>query len=367
MEALVVGGTGPTGPHIVKGLLARGFRVSILHTGSHESEEIPPEVEHIHTDPSSRDAVEKALGGRRFDLAVVTYGRLRELASLLVGRVGRLLSVGGTPVYQGFANSDAVWPEGLPVPTREDAPLVGPDEHPYLRKIRETEEILFELHPEATHFRYPLVYGPRQHVPREWLVVRRILDGRPHIILPDGGLSLRSCGFAENIAHAVLLGVDAPGVAAGKTYNVGDEQTATLRQFVEIIRRALDSDLEIIQMPAELAISARPLMMNTVTDHLVTDIGAIRQDLGYRDRVPMSEAIARTARWLAEHPEERGGRVERSMQDPFDYAAEDRIVEAWHNARASALAVVAAVDPGYRAQFARNSKRRTPRLGTRVP
>ena len=74
MEALVVGGTGPTGPHIVKGLLARGFRVSILHTGSHESEEIPPEVEHIHTDPSSRDAVEKALGGRRFDLAVVTYG-----------------------------------------------------------------------------------------------------------------------------------------------------------------------------------------------------------------------------------------------------------------------------------------------------
>ena len=367
MEALVVGGTGPTGPHIVKGLLGRGYRVSILHTGSHESEEIPPEVEHIHTDPFSRDAVEKALGKRNFDLAMLTYGRLRELAALLVGRVGRLLSVGGTPVYRGFASSDAVWPEGLAVPTREDAPRGGPDEHPYLLKIRETEETLFALHPEATHFRYPLVYGPRQHVPREWLVVRRILDGRPYIILPDGGLSLRSCGFAENIAHAVLLAVDAPSVAAGKAYNVGDEQTTTLRQFVEIIRRALDVDLEIIAMPVELAITARPLLMNAVSDHLVTDIGAIRHDLGYRDRVPASDAIARTARWLAEHPEERGGPAERSMQDPFDYATEDRIVEAWRSARASALAVVAAVDPGYRTHFARGSKLRPPRLGTRVP
>lgn len=49
--ALVVGGTGPTGPHIVDGLLQREFTVAILHTGAHESEQIPDVVEHIHTDP----------------------------------------------------------------------------------------------------------------------------------------------------------------------------------------------------------------------------------------------------------------------------------------------------------------------------
>ena len=47
--ALVVGGTGPTGPHIVNGLLERGYQVAILHTGAHESDEIPASVEHIHT------------------------------------------------------------------------------------------------------------------------------------------------------------------------------------------------------------------------------------------------------------------------------------------------------------------------------
>ncbi|GIT68744.1 MAG: hypothetical protein Ct9H300mP26_4310 [Acidimicrobiales bacterium] len=40
-RTLVVGGTGPTGPHIVNGLIHRGFDVSILHTGAHESPEIP--------------------------------------------------------------------------------------------------------------------------------------------------------------------------------------------------------------------------------------------------------------------------------------------------------------------------------------
>ena len=51
VEALVIGGTGPTGHYIVNGLLQRGFEVAILHTGRHEVDEIPPEVEHIHTNP----------------------------------------------------------------------------------------------------------------------------------------------------------------------------------------------------------------------------------------------------------------------------------------------------------------------------
>ena len=32
--ALVVGGTGPTGPYIVNGLLKRGYEVTVLHRDS---------------------------------------------------------------------------------------------------------------------------------------------------------------------------------------------------------------------------------------------------------------------------------------------------------------------------------------------
>ena len=49
--ALVVGGTGPTRPHVVGGLVARGFAVTMLHTGRYERDEISDVVEHVHTDP----------------------------------------------------------------------------------------------------------------------------------------------------------------------------------------------------------------------------------------------------------------------------------------------------------------------------
>ena len=89
--ALVVGGTGPTGPHIVNGLLEREFDVAMLHTGAHESELIPEVVEHIHTDPFDAEKTADALGNRSFDLAIVTYGRLRELAALLKGKTHKFV------------------------------------------------------------------------------------------------------------------------------------------------------------------------------------------------------------------------------------------------------------------------------------
>ncbi len=86
MKALVVGGTGPTGHHIVTGLLQRGYDVVILHRGTHEVPEIPPEVEHIHADPHFRETLMQALTGRFFDVVIATYGRLRFVAEAMRGK-----------------------------------------------------------------------------------------------------------------------------------------------------------------------------------------------------------------------------------------------------------------------------------------
>ena len=51
-RALVIGGTGPTGPFVVGGLLERGYDVTILHTGHHEIPEI--------LDPASSGVTEMA-------------------------------------------------------------------------------------------------------------------------------------------------------------------------------------------------------------------------------------------------------------------------------------------------------------------
>ncbi|MBW1883458.1 MAG: NAD-dependent epimerase/dehydratase family protein [Deltaproteobacteria bacterium] len=336
MKALVIGGTGPTGPSVLHGLRERGFDTTILHSGAHEPPEVPRDVEHIHTDAYDPEKVREALEGRSFDLALVTYGRLRRHAELLKGRVGQFISIGGFPGYRGYMNAPLFQPAGMPLPTREDGPKVSdPSEDEKGYRVARTEELVFDAQPDATHLRYPWVYGPRQPAPREWSIVRRILDRRPHIILADGGLSLSHFGYAENLAHAVLLAVDQPQKAAGQVYNCGDQEILTLRQVVDTLAQALGHEWEVVSMPWEIAIPARPLVAQPWTTHRVVSTAKIEAELGYRDIVSPREGLGRTARWLAENNPEPGGMEEIVIQDPFDYAAEDLLVDRYREAIAS--------------------------------
>ena len=68
-----------------------------------------------------------------------------------------------------------------------------------------------------------------------------------HLVLPDGGLTLVTRGFSENMAHAVLLAVDHPDVAGGRIYNTGDDRQFTLAQWAalvaaEMARAAMNRD-----------------------------------------------------------------------------------------------------------------------------
>ena len=350
MHALVIGGTGPTGPFIVNGLLSRGWRVEILHTGHHEVDEIPPEVGHIHVSPHDPAALAAAIGDRRWELCIATYGRLRSIAEIFAGRVGRFISVGGGPAYLGYMNPFLLEPEGLPGPLAEDAPLVtDPSQDEKGWRVARTEEAVFRFHPNATHFRYPFVYGPYQGAPREWSVVRRVLDGRRRIILPDGGLTLDAYGYAENMAHALLLAVEQPGQASGEIFNAADSHALSLRDVVYHAARALDWEFEIVDLPAALAVPARPLLGRPTTTHRLYDLTKIRSRLGYRDVVAPAEAVARTARWLAAHPPPpaNGIPVEAVLQDPFDYAAEDQLIERWQQALTTLHLPAWPTPPGY--------------------
>ena len=359
--ALVVGGTGPTGPHVVKGLLERGYRVTILHTGRHEVDEITDLVEHIHTDPFDAAQFAEAIGSATYDLSVVMYGRLREIARVLAGRVSKFVSIGGFPVYSGWGDADALWPAGMRVPTRELDRLVS-DEPPdfrvnnKVRQIANTELVVFGEHPTASHLRYPWIYGPGQISPREWKIVRRVLDGRTRIVLPDGGVTLQAMADARNAAAMVLAAVDAGARSSGQAYNVSDEWTPTLLQWVEIIAAALDHSFEIVSIPWEFAAVSHHLTQRSTPHHRVINCDKAIHQIGYRDVVNPVEGLTDTARWLARpenHPEP-GSAMERSLVDRFDYEAEDRLIDVWQAAiaRDDIAAAAAAADPGFFDRYA---------------
>lgn len=352
MKALVIGGTGPTGHLIVNGLVQRGYQVAMLHTGRHELDKIPPVVEHIHTDPFSEAALRTALGKRKFDLTIAAYGRLRRIAELMVGRTERFISIGGVPAYRGYMNPTVLRLKGMCVPTSEDAPVVPVEnEDPKGWRVAQTESSVFQHHPHAAHFRYPFLYGPYQIAPREWCVVRRIIDDRKSIILPEDGLSLNHSAYVENAAHAVLLAVDKPDAASGQIYNCGDEHLLTLRQTAEIIAEALGRQLEIVSMPWQFAIPARPMMAQPWTTHRVLDLMKIKTQLGYADVTPAEHGMALTARWLRDHPLERGGAGEKILQDPFDYRAEDELIGAWKSLCEKMPPIRFESEPGFTATY----------------
>lgn len=338
MKALVIGGTGPTGPYLVNGLLARGYDVAMLHRGTHELEENPPEVEHIHVDPHFHETLEEGLSGRKFDIAIATYGRIRVIAETLVGKTPRLITIGGPPSYRGMFDPEANFPRGMPIPTPENAPRVESlEESSFGFKIRQTEDTVMGFHAaghyNATVFRYPAVYGPNQIGSLEWLIMKRVQDKRRQIILPDSGLSLLSRGYAQNMAHAVLLSVDQPQAAAGKIYNCADEQALTHAQWAQMVARRMDWEFEICGVPDAFAHSARDFFsLGSTADHQLLDIFQVRHDLGYRDLTPVTEAIPATVEWLLKNKPDNDGKF-LNRPDPLNYALEDQLLEIYNEAQ----------------------------------
>jgi len=337
-RTLVVGGTGPTGPSLVEGLLDRGHDVTIFHTGRHELPD-GPDVPHLHGNPFDADSIAEHLGGRRFDTVVATYGRVRLLAEQLAGNCDHLVVVGGTPVYEGYLNPADQHPTGMQLPVRETShPLVSPDDRRAAAgyraaPVRRTEDAVFTLAEQgaftATYLRYPTVYGPRNPHPWEWTVVKRVLDGRDWMILADDGRGIHSRAGARNAAHALLLAVDQPEAAANKAYNVADEELVSIRQWAELVSAAAGRELPIRSLPGELASPGWAVIAFNyqATASCVLDISRIREDLGYRDVQPLRDGLRETVEWMFEHREQLEG--DPNIIDPFDYAAEDALLAAY--------------------------------------
>ena len=347
MKVLVIGGTGPTGIPIVHGLVGEGHDVTLLNRGLHPKPELAA-VPAIIADPYDEASLTDALGDSTWDVVVAMYGRLRRIAELTKGRCGHFVSIGGVPAYRGWTDAWQHDPAGLPVPVAEDANLVeehGIDEKGY--RIVRTELAVYAAHPAAAHFRYPYMYGPHQPVPREWSIVRRVLDGRRRIVVADEGLTLHHHGYTVNCAAAVLRGILHPELSAGTIFNVADAEVLTVRQVVELCAEALGADLEIVSMPYDLAVPAHPLLAQPLPTHRVLDLGLLHHLLQHEDVVPARDAIPLTARWLADNRPEPGGPEETVLTDPFDYDAEDALMDSWLAARASVVVPDFAVRPSY--------------------
>lgn len=335
-RALVIGGSGPTGPHVLEGLLERGYDVAMLHRGVHEPDGLP-EVRHIHADPHFTETLTDAVAGEEFDLVLATYGRMKVTGEVFAGRCEHLVGVGGVPVYRGFIEPHHSRPWGMKILSKEDAPLAD-TAHPtskFAMQVLEAERSVLARGAagayKASYVRYPQIYGPRNIVPWEWAVVRRIRDGRRVMVLPDDGLWIISRSAARNAAHALMCIVDQPDVAAGQSYNIADDDQFTVRQWAEVVAGLAGGGLEFVGVPSLLTPSSlNEFLAPTSRPHMIVDASKIRTQLGYRDVVTAEDALRETVEWLQEN--EPTPEAYPVYTGRFDYDLEDRLLDVYARA-----------------------------------
>ena len=305
MRALVTGGAGFIGSHLVDAVLARGDDVVVLdNLATGRLENVPDGAEFIEGDVADEAAVAKAVAGCEI---VFHQGALGSVArSVEAPLVSDDANVRGTlAVLQGahragarrvvLASSSSVYGGATQVPTPESAPLVPrspyavtklTDEH-YARVFRELHGL------ETVCLRYFNVYGPRQRPDSEYaavipLFIDALLTGATPVVHGDG-LQSRDFTYVADTVQANVCAAAAPAErCAGHAYNIAGGHPASLRELLAILT-------------AELGVSVTPRHGDPRPGdvrHSHADVTAARRDLGYEAVVPFRDGLARTLAWF---------------------------------------------------------------------
>jgi nucleoside-diphosphate-sugar epimerase len=99
---------------------------------------------------------------------------------------------------------------------------------------------------------------------------------------------------------------------------VGEAESLPFIEWVRRIGSAAGWNGQVIPVPADQLPDTLKPEINT-DHHLVIDSERIRRELGYREVVPLDDALAQTILWERQHPPE--------YVDPnqFDYEAEEEL------------------------------------------
>lgn len=322
---MVIGGTGLSGPHVVADLVQSGCDVAVVHRGLHERP-LPEGVQHFHVDGSghtisiSRRHLELFKPDVIVQMVAITGRHVEDLLHEAAGLVSRVVVVSSIDVYRAYGRLHRTEPgDPDPTPLREEAPLrstYGPEGAAHEK--RHVERVLMESGAfDGTVVRYPAVYGPGDRR-RMTHYVKRMMDGRPAIVLDEAMASWRfSRGFSRNVGHAVALAASS-SAAAGQVYNVAEPYAFTEREWVEEIAARVRWQGAIV----EAASDRLPGGLRQDLDfrqHWVVETGKIRSNLGFCEPTPVDAAISASVEWELAHPAD---------DRPIDYAAEDRVLAA---------------------------------------
>jgi dTDP-L-rhamnose 4-epimerase len=342
-RALVTGGAGLIGSHIVDLLLSEGWTVRILDNlepNTHKFGKpawVNPAAEFRQGEVQDYETMRAALT----DIDVVFHeaaygGYMPEMAKyVLVNSFGtaqmlEIIRDHNLPIKKVVvASSQAVYSEGaarcaehgdvfpllrpseqlhggdfsvhcpvcakptVSIPTPEAAPVGGETVYGLTKVDQEKLVLLWgkQTGIPTVALRYSCTYGPRQSLFNPYTGViaifcTRLLNGLPPIMYEDGGQTRDLC-FVEDIARANLLVMESDKLD-GLPVNAGSGRAVSVRDLAGIIAEQLGIKLEPL---------ARGEFRPGEIRSLISDIGRIRT-IGYEPQTTIEQGIGRYVEWI---------------------------------------------------------------------
>ena len=329
-RALVLGGTGLVGRSIAARLARAGWRVDV--TGRDPAK--------MPSDLSALDVCFVRADSRESSEVAAAFGAGAELlvdcVCYTAADAERLLPFARNAASTVMISSKAVYVDAegnhsnSDVAPRFDGPI--PETHPTLRPVnldydsREgygpnkvaAEEVLLDSGLPVTVLRPSKIHGRGAAPAREWMFVKRVLDGRAAVFLAHRGAGVDHTTAAVNIAALVEVVAAKPGA---RILNIADPDAPSGLEIARTIARLLEHDWQEVLLDGDAVgnVGLHPWDRRPPT---VLDTSAAVA-LGYSPVGDYATTVADEVAWLlTAAPRD---------DDPFfarlfDYPAEDRFL-----------------------------------------
>jgi dTDP-L-rhamnose 4-epimerase len=367
-KALVTGGAGLIGSHLVDLLVEKGYDVTVLDNLEPQTHPqgkpawLNPNARFIQGDVRNESDLDRALQGVRFVFHQAAFGGFTEEISKYIevnvsgtARLFERIATGKFPVEKVVvASSQAVYGEGAyecakegevfpplrafdqlakrrwepscprcegalrPSLTSEEKPREG--NTPYALS-KEFEERLAlgrgrELRIPVAALRYGVTYGPRQSVFNPYTGVvsifsTRILNDLPPVGYEDG-LQTRDFIFVEDVARANLFVLENPS-ADFQVFNVGTGKATSVAELARILSSIYRRSIE-PEIPGEFR--------RGDVRHILLNPKKLNQ-LGFSAAIPLKEGLARFAEWI-----ESQERVDEFFTEAYHNLKKHRIISS---------------------------------------
>jgi dTDP-L-rhamnose 4-epimerase len=342
-RALVTGGAGLIGSHLVDLLLDEGYTVRILDNLEPQTHRngkpawIPQKAEFLHADLRDEETLRTALEDVGIVFHQAAYGgympeisKYVEVNSLGTARLLETIRDENLPVKKVVvASSQAVYREGAAecpehglvfpetrpaeqlasgdyavycpvcakptasVPTPEEAPMGGETVYALTKVDQEKLVLLWgrQTGIPTVALRYSCTYGPRQSIFNPYTGViaifcTRLLNGRAPVLYEDGEQTRDFC-YAGDVARANVLAAETDALD-GLPVNVGSGEATTIRGVARMLSGALGIGIEPVARG-----EFRPGEMR----HLTSDISRVR-GAGYEPGLDLAGGIERYLEWI---------------------------------------------------------------------